>query len=164
MGWQLPDVIIYPTGGGTGLIGMWKAFEELEELGWIDGPRPRMVTVQADGCAPIVHAFHEGEEFATPWQEAQTVAAGLRVPAAVGDFLMLRALRESGGTAVAVSDEELVDAQMRLSRLVGTFACPEGGATLERLLATGWIAAGERVVLFNTGTGLKYPDVFARPG
>jgi threonine synthase len=166
MGWELPDVIVYPTGGGTGLIGMWKAFDELEEMGWIDGHRPRMVTVQAEGCAPIVRAFHEGEEFATPWQDARTVAAGLRVPAAVGDFLMLRALRESGGTALAVSDEDLVDAQMRLSRLVGTFACPEGGATLaalERLLADGWVARGERVVLFNTGTGLKYPDVFAAP-
>jgi threonine synthase len=166
MGWRLPDVIIYPTGGGTGLIGMWKAFEELGELGWIHGPRPRMVTVQAEGCAPIVRAFHAGDEFATPWQNAHTVAAGLRVPAAVGDFLMLRALRESSGTAVAVSDGELVDAQMRLSRLAGTFACPEGGATLaalERLLANGWIARGERVVLFNTGTGLKYPDVSAGP-
>jgi threonine synthase len=166
MGWCLPDVILYPTGGGTGLIGMWKAFEELEALGWIDSPRPRMVTVQTRGCAPIVRAFQQGDEFATPWEDAETVAAGLRVPAAVGDFLMLRALRESGGTAIAVTDKELVDAQMRLSRLVGTFACPEGGATLaalERLMADGWIASDERVLLFNTGTGLKYPDVFSRP-
>lgn len=159
--WRLPDVIIYPTGGGTGLIGMWKAFAELEELGWIDGHRPRMVAVQADGCAPIPHAFHAGEEFAAPWEDAQTVAAGLRVPSAVGDFLMLRALRESDGTAVAVSDIALVAAQIRMSSLEGVFACPEGGATLaalEKLLADGWISPRERVVLFNTGTGLKYPE------
>ena len=159
--WRLPDVIIYPTGGGTGLIGMWKAFEELEQLGWIDGQRPRMVSVQAEGCAPIPKAFHAGEEFAAPWEGAHTVAAGLRVPSAVGDFIMLRVLRESKGTAIAVSDEALVEAQMRMSRLEGTFACPEGGATLaalEALLKDGWISPGERVVLFNTGTGLKYPS------
>ena len=161
--WQLPDVIIYPTGGGTGLIGMWKAFAELGELGWIDDHRPRMVAVQAEGCAPISRAYHAGEEFATPWEDAHTVAAGLRVPSAVGDFLMLRALRESDGTAVTVSDEALVDAQMRMSRLEGIFACPEGGAVLaalEKLLAAGWVSPEERVVLFNTGTGLKYPNVF----
>lgn len=160
--WQLPDVIIYPTGGGTGLIGMWKAFEEMEELGWIDGYRPRMVAVQSKGCAPIPRAFHAGADFATPWEAASTVAAGLRVPAAIGDFLMLRALRESNGTAVAVSDQELVQGQMRMSSREGTFACPEGGATLaalERLLAEGWVRPDERIVLFNTGTGLKYPDV-----
>ena len=159
-GWELPDVIIYPTGGGTGLVGMWKAFEELGELGWIGARRPRMVTVQSEGCAPIVRAFHAGEAFATPWEGAQTVAAGLRVPAAVGDFLILRALRESGGTAVAVSDEALTAAQLRIARTEGVFACPEGGATLaalEVLLEQGWIAPEERVVLFNTGTGLKYP-------
>jgi threonine synthase len=166
-GWDLPDVIIYPTGGGTGLIGMWKAFGELAELGWIGDHRPRMVVVQAEGCAPIPRAFAAGEEFASPWEEAQTVAAGLRVPAAVGDFLILRALRESDGTAVAVSDESLVDAQMRVARREGVFACPEGGATLaalEKLMAQGWVSADgrhpsdERIVLFNTGTGLKYPD------
>jgi threonine synthase len=160
-GWELPDVILYPTGGGTGLIGMWKAFEEMAELGWIDDHRPRMVSVQAAGCAPIPRAFHAGEEFATHWEGAETVAAGLRVPAAVGDFMILRALRESGGTAVAISDEALVNAQIRMSRLEGVFACPEGGATLaalEVLLAQGWIAPNERVVLFNTGTGLKYPE------
>ncbi|MFQ6101164.1 MAG: threonine synthase [Anaerolineae bacterium] len=159
-GWQLPDVIIYPTGGGTGLIGMWKAFGELAELGWIGDHRPRMVAVQSTGCAPIPRAFHAGEEFAIPWEGAQTVAAGLRVPAAVGDFLMLRALRESNGTAVAISDETLVDAQIRLSSLEGTFACPEGGATLaalEELLTQDWVSPDERIVLFNTGTGLKYP-------
>ena len=164
-GWGLPDVIIYPTGGGTGLIGMWKAFKELAELGWIDenAHRPRMVAVQAAGCAPIPYAFHAGEAFATPWEGARTVAAGLRVPAAVGDFLILRALRESNGTAVVVSDEALVEAQMRIARCEGVFACPEGGATLaalETLLAQGWVSPDERVVLFNTGTGLKYPDVF----
>jgi threonine synthase len=159
--WELPEVIVYPTGGGTGLIGMWKAFGELAELGWIGDHRPRMVTVQAEGCAPIPRAFHAGEEFATPWEGAQTVAAGLRVPSAVGDFLMLRALRESNGTAIAVSDEALVDAQMRLSSLEGIFACPEGGSTLaalEVLLEQGWVSPDERIVLFNTGTGLKYPD------
>jgi len=161
--WRLPDVVVYPTGGGTGLIGMWKAFAELGELGWIDGHRPRMVAVQSEGCAPIPRAFHAGDEFAAPWEEAHTVAAGLRVPAAVGDFLMLRALRESGGTAVAVSDAALVAAQKRMARLEGIFACPEGGATLaalEKLLAAGRVSPEERIVLFNTGTGLKYPDVF----
>ena len=133
----------------------------MAELGWIDDHRPRMVSVQAAGCAPIPRAFHAGEEFATLWEGAETVAAGLRVPAAVGDFLILRALRESEGTAVAISDEALVDAQIRMSRLEGVFACPEGGATLaalEVLLAQGWVDPNERVVLFNTGTGLKYPD------
>jgi threonine synthase len=161
LGWELPDVILYPTGGGTGLIGMWKAFRELAELGWIGDHRPRMVTVQSTGCAPIVRAFHAGEDFATPWEGAQTVAAGLRVPAAVGDFLMLRTLRESAGTAVAVSDQALVNGQLRIARLEGTFACPEGGAALaalENLLAEGWISPDERIVLFNTGSGLKYPD------
>jgi threonine synthase len=161
--WHLPDVIIYPTGGGTGLIGMWKAFAELGELGWIDDHLPRMVAVQSEGCAPIPRAFHAGDEFASPWEGAHTIAAGLRVPSAVGDFLMLRALRESGGTGVAVSDTELVAAQMRMSSLEGVFACPEGGATLaalQKLLVEGWISPQDRIVLFNTGTGLKYPDVF----
>lgn len=161
--WDLPDVIIYPTGGGTGLIGMWKAFEELEQLGWVDAHKPQMVAVQTEGCAPIPRAFHAGEEFATPWEGAATIAAGLRVPAAVGDFLMLRTLRESDGTAVTVSDKALVEAQMRMSRLEGIFACPEGGATLtalEKLLAQGRVSPDQRIVLFNTGTGLKYPDVF----
>jgi len=160
--WHLPDVVVYPTGGGTGLIGMWKAFAELAELGWIDGHRPRMVAVQAAGCAPIPRAFHAGDEFATPWVGAHTVAAGLRVPSAVGDFLMLRALRETRGTGVVLSDEALVAAQMELSSMEGTFACPEGGATLaalKKLMAEGWISPQERIVLFNTGTGLKYPDV-----
>jgi threonine synthase len=165
LGWQLPDVIVYPTGGGTGLIGMWKAFRELAELGWIGDHRPRMVAVQAAGCAPIPRAFHDGEPFAAPWEGAHTVAAGLRVPAAVGDFLILQALRESDGTAVAVSDRALVEAQARVARLEGIFACPEGGATLaalETLLAQGWVSPDAHIVLFNTGTGLKYPDVLPR--
>jgi threonine synthase len=163
MGWQLPDVIIYPTGGGTGLIGMWKAFDELAQLGWIGGERPRMVTVQAEGCAPMVRAFQEGKAFAEPWQGAQTIAAGLRVPAAVGDFLILHALRESGGTAVAVSDEEMMDSARLIGRTQGIFACPEGAATLaafQRLRAQGWIGDEERVVLFNTGSGLKYAHLW----
>jgi len=164
MGWTLPDVVIYPTGGGTGLIGMWKAFDEMEELGWIGPERPRMVTVQSDGCAPMVRAFHEGREFAEPWQGAKTVADGLRVPAAVGDFLILRALRESGGTAVAVSDEKMMDAANLIGRTQGLFVCPEGAATLaafQRLRDEGWIGDDERVVLFNTGSGLKYAHLWA---
>lgn len=158
--WELPDVVIYPTGGGTGLIGMWKAFSELEQLGLIGPERPRMVAVQAAGCAPIPRAFEAGEQFATPWEDAQTVAAGIRVPAAVGDFLILRAVRESKGIALAVSDAALIAGQQRMGSREGIFACPEGGATLaalERLLSTGWITPEETVVLFNTGTGLKYP-------
>ena len=163
--WELPDVIVYPTGGGTGLIGMWKAFAEMEALGWIGSKRPRMVVVQAKGCAPMVRAFELGEEFAAPWEGAATIAAGLRVPAAVGDFLILRAIRESEGTAVAVSDEDLLVGQRRLAESEGILACPEGGATLaaaEELLAKGWIKARERVILFNTGTGIKYPGSLER--
>ncbi len=162
-GWHLPDVVIYPTGGGTGLIGMWKAFAEMAALGWIDDHRPRMVTVQAEGCAPIVRAFHEGAERAEPWQNARTVAAGLRVPRAVGDFLMLRALRESAGTAVAVSDEEILEAAREVAAHTGIFPAPEGAATwagLKRLVAQMQVGADERVVLFNTGSGLKYAEVF----
>ena len=158
-GWTLPDVIIYPTGGGTGLIGMWKAFDEMEGLGWIDSKRPRMVAVQSEGCAPMVRAFHEGQEFAKPWEGAKTIADGVRVPSAVGDFLILRALRESNGTAVAVSDDEMMDGSNSISRSEGIFACPEGGATLaafRRLRKQGWIHDHETVVLFNTGSGLKY--------
>ena len=164
MGWTLPDVIIYPTGGGTGLIGMWKAFDEMEKLGWIGPERPRMVTVQSDGCAPMVKAFHEGREFAEPWQDARTIADGLRVPAAVGDFLILRALRQSGGTAVAVSDEEMIEAARLIGRTQGIFCCPEGAATLvafQRLRRQGWIGDDDKVVLFNTGSGLKYAHLWA---
>jgi threonine synthase len=159
LGWTLPDVIIYPTGGGTGLIGMWKAFEEMENMGWIEHKRPRMVTVQSDGCAPMVKAFEQGDEFAEPWQGAKTIADGLRVPAAVGDFLILRALRESNGTAVAVSDAEMLEAAKLIGRTQGLFVCPEGAAPLvafNHLRRQGWIGDDETVVLFNTGSGLKY--------
>lgn len=157
--WKLPDVIIYPTGGGTGLVGMWKAFDEMEKLGWIDSKRPRMVTVQSDGCAPMVKAFNEGKEFAETWIGAKTIADGLRVPAAVGDFLILRALRESNGIAVAVSDEEIFDCTILIGKKEGIFTAPEGGATLaalKNLLNSGWIKNDESVVLFNTGSGHKY--------
>jgi threonine synthase len=159
LGWELPEVVIYPTGGGTGLIGMWKAFDEMEAMGLIGAKRPRMVSVQAAGCAPIVRAFEAGEDSATMWEGAQTVASGLRVPGAVGDFLMLQALRQSDGTAVAVSDAELVEESHRLARYTGIFPAPEGGATLAALLKlkeSGWVGADERVVLFNTGSGYKY--------
>lgn len=163
MGWRLPDVIIYPTGGGTGIIGMWKAFEELEQLGWIGEERPRMVSVQAEGCAPIPRAFKEGVEESEYWKGAETVADGLRVPKALGDFLILRAVRESGGTAIAVSDEEILDSVGLLARREGIFACPEGAATLaalRRLLEEGTIDHDESIVLFNTGAGLKYTHLF----
>ncbi len=159
LGWTLPDAIIYPTGGGTGLIGMWKAFQELRAGGWLRGPLPRMFTVQSSGCAPIVQAFDAGAERATPWPDPQTVAAGLRVPAPLGDRLMLRALRESKGGAVAVSDEAVVAAARELQVAEGIDASPEGGATLAgalELKSTGALRAGERVVLFNTGAGWLY--------
>lgn len=159
MNWNLPDVIIYPTGGGTGLIGMWKAFDEMEKLGWINSKRPRMVTVQSTGCAPIVKAFDDRKEFAEMWSDAKTIADGLRVPAAVGDFLILRAIRESNGTAIAVSDEEIFESTNSIGRTEGIFAAPEGGATLaalKNLLKNGWIKNDESVVLFNTGSGHKY--------
>ncbi|MBS7631174.1 threonine synthase [Candidatus Bathyarchaeota archaeon] len=163
MGWRLPDVIVYPTGGGTGIIGMWKAFDELEQLGWIGEERPRMVSVQAEGCAPIPKAFKEGREESEYWEGAKTIADGLRVPKALGDFLILRVVRESDGTAVAVSDDEILDSVRMLARVEGIFACPEGGATLaalRRLLDDGSIDHDESVVLFNTGTGLKYIHLF----
>ncbi|MBA4170615.1 MAG: threonine synthase [Chloroflexi bacterium] len=155
-----PDVIVYPTGGGTGIVGMWKAFAELEELGWIGSRRPRMVVVQSDGCAPIVRAFEAGADHAEPWTDAHTLASGIRVPAAIGDYLILRAVRDSGGTALTVSDEEITQAQLTMARLTGIYAAPEGAATfaaLPHLVASGFLAGDERVVLFNTGTGLKYP-------
>ena len=156
-----PDVVVYPTGGGTGIVGMWKAFDELEQLGWIGSKRPRMVVVQSTGCAPIVRAFEQGAEHAEPWADAHTVAAGIRVPSAIGDYLILGAVRESGGTAVAVTDEEIVEAQLTLGRLTGINAAPEGAATyaaLSHLRESGFLRGNERVVLFNTGTGLKYPS------
>ena len=164
---QLPDVILYPTGGGTGLIGMWKAFDEMEQLGWIGSERPRMVVVQAENCSPVVKAFNAGEEHAPLFENAATVAAGLRVPIAVGDFLMIRALRESNGTALTVNDESLLQGVSELSAGQGVYACPEGGAVwkaAEQLLADGWIEPHEKVVLFNTGTGLKYNHLFPPEG
>jgi len=159
-GWALPDVILYPTGGGTGLVGMWKAFAELEALGWLEETRrPRMVAVQAAGCAPVVRAFDAGAESCEFWEGAQTAASGLRVPKSFADRVILANLRESDGTAVAVTDEEIVAAQAELARSEGIFAAPEGAATLaglHKLLVEGWVRADERVVLFNTGTGLKY--------
>ena len=166
--WRWPDWIIYPTGGGTGIIGMWKAFAELEELGWVSSSnrRPRMVSVQAAGCAPIVRAFTAGATTAEPWTDAHTVADGLRVPSAVGDFLILRALRESGGTAVAVSDVDMITGMRDLGRFEGISAAPEGGATLaalRALLARGVVDPADRVVLFNTGGALKYLELLAQP-
>jgi threonine synthase len=156
---RVPDAIVYPTGGGTGLVGMWKAFEELEELGWIGGERPRMISVQGTGCAPIVRAWQEGHESARPWKDPRTYAAGLRVPSAIGDFLVLEAIRASGGAAVAVSDDEMREAVGTIGRLTGVFAAPEGGATaaaVPRLLELGLLRPDEEVVLFITGSGLKY--------
>jgi threonine synthase len=163
--WQMPDWIIYPTGGGTGMVGMWKAFDELERIGWMaGGKRPRMVSVQAEHCAPIVKAFEQGAERSEPWVNARTIADGLRVPKAVGDFLVLRAVRESGGTALAVTDAEMVSAMRELGTREGISAAPEGGASLQalkQLVAEGRIGAAETVVLFNTGGALKYLDVLA---
>jgi threonine synthase len=162
LNWTLPDVIIYPTGGGTGLIGMWKAFEEMEELGWIPSQRPRMVSVQASGCAPIVRAFDAGNKTAEPWSNAATIASGLRVPQAVADFLILSAIRESNGTALSVSDEEMLAEIPRGGRTEGVFFCPEGAAcvaALRRLTQNGWIKPTDHVLIFNTASGLKYLDV-----
>ena len=164
LGWEWPDWMIYPTGGGTGIVGMWKACAELEALGWMPAGvrRPRMVSVQAEGCAPIVRAFRDGDERARPWEDARTSADGLRVPRAIGDFLILRALRESGGTAVAVTDSDMVAAMREIGATEGISAAPEGGATLvalRALLDRGTIAPSDRVVLFNTGGALKYLDL-----
>ena len=162
LNWTLPDMIIYPTGGGTGLIGMWKAFNEMAELGWIGSRRPRMVSVQASGCAPIVRAFNGGKETAEPWQNAKTVASGLRVPQAVADFLILQALRESKGTALSVSDDEMLAEIPRVGRAEGIFFCPEGAAciaALHRLMQQGWVNPSDEVLIFNTASGLKYLDV-----
>jgi threonine synthase len=163
LAWTLPDVIVYPTGGGTGLIGMWKAFDELQQLGWIGEKRPRMISVQAAGCAPIVRAFEAGDRFAEEFENAATVASGLRVPKAIGDFLILDAIRESEGTAVSVTDEELIEGARELARSEGIFASPEGGAcvpAIRQLLARGAVKADAKVVLFNTGSGIKYLDLF----
>jgi threonine synthase len=161
--WTLPDVIIYPTGGGTGIVGMWKAFDEMEQLGWIDSKRPRMISVQAEGCAPIVHAFKEGLDTAPHCQNPETLASGLRVPGAVGDFLILQSVRESGGCALAVSDDALIEGVEQLGTTEGIFAAPEAGATIAALIALredGLVQEDEKVVLFITGSGLKYVDTF----
>ena len=163
LSWELPDWIIYPTGGGTGLVGMWKAFDEMETMGWIGGMRPRMVTVQSEGCSPIVRAFEEGKRHAEEFENAATIASGLRVPKAIGDFLILDALRESNGTAVAVSDEELLAAVKEIGAAEGVFAAPEGAAclpALRKLIEQGRVKPDQRVVLFNTGAGVKYLEAF----
>lgn len=158
--WSLPDVIVYPTGGGTGLVGMWKAFAELEELGWLDSPkRPRIVAVQAEGCAPVIKAFHEGKLFCDYWVNAHTLASGLRVPKSFADMIILRDIRASQGNAVSVSDDVILEAQRQIAVTEGIFTAPEGAATLAgviQLIREGWICRDETVVLFNTGTGLKY--------
>ena len=160
LGWDVPDVIFYPTGGGTGLIGMWKAFAELEAIGWIGAKRPRMVAVQAEGCAPIVKAYEDGVEHADLWPDASTIASGIRVPVAIGDFLILRAVRESNGFAIAVSDQSIDAAHQQVAREEGLLLCPEGAATFaayKKALDEGRIGKDERAVLFNCGSGLKYP-------
>ena len=165
LGWRLPDVIIYPTGGGTGLLGMWKAFGEMEELGWIQGKqRPRMIAVQAAGCAPVFKAFHEGADHCEPWENPHTLAAGLRVPGPYADYLILQCLRESSGTALTVTDEEALASVPELASTEGIFPCPEGAATLaalKKLLVDKTVDRNECIVLLNTGSGLKYLDVLA---
>ncbi len=161
--WNLPDVIMYPTGGGTGLIGMWKAFDEMEQMGWIGSKRPRMVSLQSATCAPIVRAFENGERFADEFENASTVASGLRVPKAIGDFLILDAVRASGGTAISVTDAELVEAVGEIGAAEGIFTAPEGSAclpALRKLIDIGYVSAGESVVIFNTGAGVKYLEAF----
>ena len=164
MGWQLPDVIFYPTGGGVGIIGMWKAFDEMEALGWIGSKRPKMIAVQAEGCQPVVRAYEEGAERSQFWENAHTVASGLRVPKPLGDFLILEAVRKSGGTAIAVSDDQLIDAGIQLASDEGIFVAPEGAAcvaALEKLLASGFLKKDERIVIYNTGAGLKYLEAYS---
>lgn len=164
MRWDLPDVIFYPCGGGVGLIGMWKAFDEMEALGWIGSKRPKMIAVQVEGCQPVVRAFEEGETRSRFWENATTVAAGLRVPKPLGDFLILDAVRKSGGTCIAVSDNDMMDGGVELATLEGMFAAPEGGAcvaALRQLLASGFLKYDESVVIYNTGSGLKYMEAYS---
>jgi threonine synthase len=167
LGWELPDVILYPTGGGTGLIGMWKAFAELEAIGWLpDGKRPRMIACQSEGCAPIVRAFDAGEKHAPPFENAHTVASGLRVPVAVGDFMILDAVRESGGCALTAPESCIADWMERLARLEGLAICPETAicmGALDQLLANGTIRPRDSVLVFNTGGAMKYPDLIEEP-
>jgi threonine synthase len=167
MSWELPDVILYPTGGGTGLIGMWKAFDEMEKLGWISGKRPRMFSVQATGCAPIVRAFKAGESHANEFPQAHTVASGLRVPKAIGDFIMLKILRDSGGGAIAIDDAEMIRTAGKIGSKEGLFVAPEGAAcfaALATLATAGAITPNERIVIFNTGSGIKYLECFDAAG
>jgi threonine synthase len=164
MGWELPDAIFYPTGGGVGIIGMWKAFDEMEALGWIGKKRPKMIAVQVEGCQPVVRAFQRGEQRSQFWDNAHTVASGLRVPKPLGDFLILDSVRSSGGTAIAVSDTELIDAGIQLASDEGMFVAPEGAAcvsALEKLLASGFLKRSERIVIYNTGAGLKYLEAYS---
>ena len=164
MRWQLPDAIFYPTGGGVGLIGMWKAFAEMEALGWAGSKRPKMIAVQAEGCQPVVRAFERGETRSEFWQNASTVAAGLRVPKPLGDFLILEAVRASGGACIAVSDEESLDAGVELATAEGMFICPEGAAciaALGKLMQSGFLKPDERIVIYNTGAGLKYLEAYS---
>jgi threonine synthase len=164
LGWELPDAILYPTGGGVGMIGMWKAFDELQALRWIGSKRPKMIAVQAEGCQPVVRAFQEGAERSRFWDGAATVASGLRVPKPLGDFLILQAVRESGGTAIAVPDSELIDAGIRLATEEGIFISPEGAACItatEKLLRDGFLKREDKIVIYNTGSGLKYPEVYS---
>ena len=163
--WELPDAIFYPTGGGVGMIGMWKAFEELEHLGWIGSKRPKMIAVQAEGCPPIVRAFEQNTEFSEFFRDASTIASGLRVPKAIGDFLVLRAVRESGGTAITVSDDEIMQACGQLAGTEGLFVAPEGGsciAALRKLRQSGYLGKSDRILIYNTGSGYKYIDVWSK--
>ena len=167
LGWRLPEAIVYPTGGGTGIVGMWKAFEEMEAMGWIGSERPKMVVVQAEGCAPIVRAFERGERHAQPWENATTIAAGIRVPAAIGDYLVLDAVRESGGTAVTVSDDDMLESMREMASLEGIWPAPEGAATLAgyaKLRAAGFLGPETETVLMNTGSGLKYTELVSLSG
>ena len=162
--WQVPDAILYPCGGGVGLIGMWKAFAELEDLGWIGAKRPKMISVQAKGCEPITRAYQQGSESSEFWKDAHTVASGLRVPKALGDFLVLRAIRESGGTALSIADEEMIDGGLQMARCEGIFPAPEGGACVaaaKRLIESGFLKPEEKIVIYNTGSGLKYLEAYS---
>jgi threonine synthase len=164
MDWELPEAIFYPTGGGVGMIGMWKAFAEMEKLGWIGSRRPKMIAVQAEGCQPVVRAFQENQPRSVFYEGAHTIAAGLRVPKPLGDFLVLQAVRESGGTAIAVSDEEMLDAGVQLASDEGVYAAPEGAACVaaaQKLIASGFLKPTDRIVLYNTGSGLKYPEAWS---
>src|SRR5262252_5943366 len=164
MDWELPDAIFYPTGGGVGMIGMWKAFDEMEKLGWIGARRPKMIAVQAEGCQPIVRAFTENEPRSRFYDDAHTLAAGLRVPKPLGDFLVLNAVRESGGTAIAISDEDMMNAGVQLASDEGIYAAPEGAACVaaaQKLLESGFLKQTDRIVLYNTGSGLKYPEAYS---